>query len=390
MQDFSHISFRGNWDYTKNSLYYLGQINATMSAISITPLLPDYHRQLLHISLQKGARATTAIEGNTLTEEEIEEIQNGKSLPPSKEYQEIEVKNILEAYTKIRNDIILENKSDLISPDLIKRFNYMVGKNLGEHFGGNPGQFRSRNVFVGTYKAPDYEDVPELINKLCKFLRNEFHYDKGQKFGSAIIEAIITHVYLEWIHPFEDGNGRTGRLLEFYLLLRAGNPDIASHVLSNHYNNTRIEYYRQLDKANKSGNLSEFIEYALLGFRDGLMNIITIIQTNLLTIAWQKLVYDMFSDINYRVQNVFKRKRRTLLHLPIFKELSMDEIFFQNAELSKEYASLSKMTLKRELEEFLQMKLLVKSDGDKYRANIGLLVQQSPLRKITNNIYDGF
>jgi Fic family protein len=287
MQDFAHISFAKNWDYTNNSLYYLGQINATINVISITPFLPDYHRKLLSISLQKSARTTTAIGGNTLTEEEIEEIQSRNLLPSRKEYQEIEVKNILEAYTKIREDIILKNKSELISPRLIKEFNNMVGKNLGEHFGGSPGQFRTRNVFARIYRLPNYEDVPELINKLCEFLNNDFRYDKGIKFGKEIIEAIITHIYLEWIHPFEDGNGRTGRLLEFYLLKRTGNPDIASHILSNHFNNTKIEYYRQLEKAIKWGNLSEFIEYALLGFRDGLMNITGIIQTNLLTMAWQ-------------------------------------------------------------------------------------------------------
>lgn len=389
MQEFSHISFNVNWELSANSLYFLGQINSTINAISITPLLPDYHQQLLSVSLQKGAQATTAIEGNTLSAEEIKKIQAGESLPPSKEYQEIEVKNIIDAFTTIRDDIIFELKSNLISPDLIKRFNYLVGKDLGEHFQGIPGQFRAHNVFVGTYRPPDYEYVPELIDKLCNFLKKEFHFEKGQKFGQAVIQAIITHVYLEWIHPFGDGNGRTGRLLEFYLLMRAGNPDIASHILSNHYNDTKIEYYRQLEKANINGSLSEFIEYALQGFRDGLINTINIIQTNLLTISWQKLVYGKFSNIKYRVVDVFKRKRRILLNFPIYRELSINEVFFQNAELAKEYGSLSERTLKRELEEFLKMDLLKKTN-DKYRANIDLLSLQSPLRKNIDKIYDGF
>jgi len=41
------------------------------------------------------------------------------------------------------------------------------------------------------------------------------------------------------IHPFGDSNGRTARLIEFYILLRAGLPDMVSHILSNHYNDTR-------------------------------------------------------------------------------------------------------------------------------------------------------
>ncbi|NJN71060.1 MAG: hypothetical protein HC801_12855, partial [Nitrospira sp.] len=85
-----------------------------------------------------------------------------------------------------------------------------------------------------------------LFDRFCEWLKKEFCFDSGsQSFEDAVIQAIVTHVYLEWIHPFGDGNGRTGRLLEFYILLRAGNPDISSHILSNFYNETRAEYYRQ-------------------------------------------------------------------------------------------------------------------------------------------------
>lgn len=390
MTESAQFSFRKNWDYSKNSLYYLGQINSMINSIAIMPLLPDYHERLLNVSLQKGARATTAIEGNTLSEEDIEKIQAGGSLPPSKEYQEIEVKNILAAFNKIRDEIIIQAKNDLISAELIKKFNLWVGKDLGVHFNGIPGKFREANVIVGAYRPPNYQDVPELIDNLCEFLKSEFHFNKGQRFGQAVLQAIITHVYLELIHPFGDGNGRTGRLLEFYLLMRAGNPDIASHILSNHYNDTRTEYYRQLDKANKNGvNLTDFIEYALQGFRDGLMNTINIIQVNLLTISWQKLVYDRFADLRYRGIDVFKRKRRVLLSLPIMEDLTMDEIFFRNPELAKEYGGLSEMTLRREIEEFLKLDLIVIKDN-KYRANTGLLMKQSPLRKFTDKIQDGF
>ena len=69
-----------------------------------------------------------------------------------------------------------------------------------------------------------------------------------QSFQDPVIQAIVAHVYIAMIHPFGDGNGRTARLIEFYILLRAGLPDMASHILSNHYNDTRQEYYRRLDQ----------------------------------------------------------------------------------------------------------------------------------------------
>ena len=230
---------------------------------------------------------------------------------------------------------------------------------------------------------PDYKLVPELVNKLCDFLKIEFHYTKGQKFIEAVIQAIVAHVYIEWIHPFRDGNGKTGRLIEFYLLMRAGNPDIASHILSNHYNNTRTEYYRQLELAGRSHNLSKFIEYALQGFRDGLNSTLSIIQQNLLNIAWRALVYDKFSEVKYRDSETFKRKRRILLDIPIDKELLPIDLFFGNPNNAKKYAALSERSLQRELDDFVKMGLLIKVE-DKYRANADLLKQETPKMKKTN------
>ena len=76
------------------------------------------------------------------------------------------------------------------------------------------------------------------------------------------------------IHSLEDGNVRTGRLIEFYILQRDGNPDTALHILSNLYNNSRTEYYRQLEKVSTLRSLTEFIEYVLTGLRDGLQQIL--------------------------------------------------------------------------------------------------------------------
>ncbi|MFY9110607.1 MAG: Fic family protein, partial [Desulfomonilia bacterium] len=85
----------------------LGQCEAIIRTISEIPLPPKERQRLLLVSLRKGAQATTAIEGNTLTEEEIARIDEGESLPPSREYLEIEVKNIIEALNAIREDVIL-------------------------------------------------------------------------------------------------------------------------------------------------------------------------------------------------------------------------------------------------------------------------------------------
>ncbi len=65
--------------------------------------------------------------------------------------------------------------------------------------------------------------------------------------------ASLAHLYLAWIRPFGDGNGRTARLCEYLVLVTSGAPTSAAHLISNHCNKTRNEYYRQLQFASESG-----------------------------------------------------------------------------------------------------------------------------------------
>jgi Fic family protein len=382
MDRYQHLIFHKHWELTTQCLYQLGQCDAFVQAISNIPLKPENRDKLLQVALIKGAQATTAIEGNTLSEEEIEKIQAGWKLPPSKEYQEIEVRNIIDAFNVLLKEIIIENEVRIITPDLIRDFHKMISKDLGEHIDAIPGKFREDNRIVGAYRPPDYKYVSELIEKLCNWVRKEFHFDQNQNqsFATAVVQAIITHVYVEWIHPFGDGNGRTGRLIEFYILLRAGLPSIVSHILSNFYNQTRSEYYRQFDKARKSKDLTHFIEYAVQGFRDGLNENLRIIQEGQFNIFWQNYIYEAFANVTYTKREVFKRKRDLILQLPIGQEFPAEEIVMITPLIAKKYSNLSMATIKRDLKNLKDMELIIKI-GKKYRANIESLKAMIPQSK---------
>lgn len=381
LREYPHLLFRNQWELSNPALIMLGQCVAYIRAINNTPIMPRYYDELLSLALIKGAQATTAIEGNTLSDEEIAKLQQGEKLPPSKEYQETEVTNILNAFNEILVETVYDNKEQLITPELLLRFHKLVGKNLGEHFNAIPGRFRNNDVVVGTYRCPDYRDVKPLINKYCDWLRSEFRYEEGkQEFSDVIIQALVAHVYLEWIHPFGDGNGRTGRLVEFYILSRGGNPDITLHILSNHYNNTRPEYYRQLDKASRTGDLTEFIKYALTGFRDGLQQTLEKIQASQLLNAWQKYVYDKFDEIEMGQKEVFKRRRTLGLEMPIDRKFSFKEIPELNIRFARMYSNKSDKTLERDLEELIKHEIVIFQDS-KYFANISVLNKMIAKRK---------
>ena len=385
LTEYPHISFQKDWQMSEQANFQLGQCESMIKVISALPMEPEYRKKLYLVSLKKGARSTTAIEGNTLSEVEVEKIQNGESLPPSKEYLETEVKNILVALGKIRDGVIFDKADSLITPELILSFHKMVGMELGERFQAIPGRFRegSHNVVVGKYRAPDARQVKGLIESFCNWLRVEFDYESGgQTFANKIIEAIVCHVYLAWIHPFGDGNGRTARLIEFYLLLRAGLPDIASHILSNYYNDTREEYYRQLDLATNNRSLNDFISYAVLGFRDGLSEVLNEVLNCQLETAWKNHIFSTLDSgkVSGKTKAVVKRQRTLILNMPFNEAKSIDELLNTSAPIIKEYGQLSKLTINRDMDELINLGLVIKSEK-KYQPNFTILKRALPLKK---------
>lgn len=372
--DHSHICFKRKWKEEPRISYLLGQCEATIKAISNTPIPPETRNKLNQISLIKGAQATTAIEGNTLSFEEIEDIQNGKDLPPSREYLQKEVENILVGFNFIRKELIVENHKEMITPQLIREYHMMVGSDLGDAFEAKPGKFRRNNVIVGNYRAPNFEKVSNLVDNLCIWLKKEFHFTQGQDFSETITQAIVTHVYIAWIHPFSDGNGRTARLIEYYLLLRAGVPDIASHILSNHYNLTRSEYYRHIELATKQASLNDFLFYAIQGFRDGLNEILEELQDNQVRITWTNYIYEIFVNllVEGKEEKAVKRKRNLILRIPPYGQYSIGEVFELHSSIFQDYKEVSNRTFARDLEELIKLKLLYKNKN-MYGPNINSL-----------------
>jgi len=376
-QTYPHIAFKKAWLFDEELMFMLGQCDAIIQGISNVPIKPEYKKELLNVSLRKGARATTAIEGNTLTEDEVMRIDKGESLPPSRRYLEREVKNILDVFNYILLDVVHNSTIALVTPELILNFHQAVGKELGEHFNAAPGRFRvsGEDVVVGRYRPPKGAFAKELTVQLCRWLQEEFKFESAQQhFSMKIIQAIVSHIYIAWIHPFMDGNGRTARLIEFYILLRAGLPDIASHILSNFYNDTREEYYRQLDHTVKSGDLTAFIKYAVRGFRDGLNSVYDVVYKNLLETSWEHFIFEQLDSkrATGKTKAVIKRRRTLALNFPVDAFHTIEELFNTRAAIVREYAKLGAVTFRRDLDELMRLELVIQQ-GKAYKGNIEIL-----------------
>ncbi|MDE3000989.1 MAG: Fic family protein [Gemmatimonadota bacterium] len=250
----------------------LGECTSIVEHISRVPLVHDSAENFYKVYLAKGVHATTAIEGNTLTEEDVLRHLDGElELPPSHEYLAQEVDNIIKAIDATSGGM-REESVEPLEIDWIREINRAVLDKLEQQEGSKPGTIRAYSVGVGgRYRGAPPEDCEYLLERLCQWLRDEFKVPEGEEITFAIIRAVIAHLYVAWIHPFGDGNGRAARLLEFAILLRSGIPLPACHLLSIHCGATRAEYARQLARTNQSGGeVVPFLYYAVQGLLDGL------------------------------------------------------------------------------------------------------------------------
>ncbi|MGR3913983.1 MAG: Fic family protein [Gammaproteobacteria bacterium] len=380
---FEHLRFTRHWKLSDETNYQLGQCRALISALSMVPLRPEVKQEMMQVSLVKGAQASTAIEGNTLTEREVKKILEGGHLSESKAYQEQEVNNILRAMKQIAQAALTRASPEIITPELLLRYHQMAGKDLPAPFNAVPGQFAQSQRVVAGYRCPPpgrrKNQVEGLVAQLCQWLQTEFHFTSGsQTFRDGIIQSIVTHLYIEWIHPFDDGNGRTGRLVEFYLLLRAGVPAICAHILSNHYNDTRPEYYAHIRQSQHAQELTAFIAYAVTGFLDGLREIWVTASDELLSRAWRGYVYDKFAAIKWS-KPTFHRRRELLLGMSVDAEYDLETIQNASPNVARAYAGVNISTIKRDIRSLLDAELLANTpQPGKFSANIRTLLTQYP------------
>lgn len=345
----------------------VGQCQSKCEHISGQPLRPDIARRLHELYLAKGVLATAAIEGNTLSEDEARKYLEGQlELPKSQEYLGQELTNIADECNRIV-DLVGSGAQPIISRHRIEELNAQVLANLELNEGVEPGKIRRTSFGVGGYRGAPAKDCEYLLDRLCEWLNSSVFHSVDDPIIHAIFRAILGHLYLAWIHPFGDGNGRTARLLEFQILLSAGVPAPASHLLSNHYNLTRTDYYRQLDRASKSGgDVLPFIKYAVQGFLDGLRAQLEVIKEQVLQEVWHSYVHDHFtnrttpSDVRRR-DLVEDLSRVVTVKSP--SPVPIVQLAGITPRMAKHYARKTAKTITRDVNELQKMGLVVLEDG---------------------------
>lgn len=317
-------------------------------------------QEMERVYLAKGARASAAIEGNSLSEEQaVAAVEGRLEVPESQEYLQQELENVIQALASIESEVHRTEHFD-VSPQMLRELNRKVldGLELEDHV--VPGEFRTKGIVVGNvYRGAPSQDCDFLVQAMCDWLNgSDFHRDGGdhaKDFLYAMLKAVIAHVYIAWIHPFGDGNGRTARLVEFGILTAAGVPSVAAHLLSNHYNATRTNYYRHLEHASKSGgDLNPFLTYATEGFVGELQQQLNSVHEWIVEAVWTNYVHSLFLTSTITA----KRQRDLVLALPSDEFVPRAKLTALTPGLAEAYATKKSKTVTRDLSALEEKELI--------------------------------
>ena len=134
-----------------------------------------------------------------------------------------------------------------------------------------PGTVLKNNAGETIFTPPPPEQVPQLMAALEEYMHN----DEG---AHPLVRMALTHHRFETIHPFYDGNGRTGRIINILFLVKAGLLNAPVLYLSRYINQTRGEYYRLLQQVRKDGDWEAWLLYMLRGTAATARHTITLVE----------------------------------------------------------------------------------------------------------------
>ncbi|MBI5757449.1 MAG: Fic family protein [Planctomycetales bacterium] len=225
--------------------------NATVELSWIPALQKDTRTRNVH--------ASTAIEGNPLTLEQVRALEEGRELAASDQRSQREVLNYFSGLRFIEKNA---NKKTIRHNEVFALHRLLADEVMDQ---GQAGRYRTVAVRVGDYVPPPPSDVSGLMLELLEWWGNESSH------LSPVLSSAILHYRFEAIHPFADGNGRTGRALSLWELYRRGFDTHHIFSVDEYFWEDRPRYYAALTAVRREGeDLSGWLEYCAEGLRQTL------------------------------------------------------------------------------------------------------------------------
>ena len=309
-----------------------------------------------YISLLHGTVASASMDGNTLTEDQLDRLLEGSlTLPPSQEFLGRELLNLVKAvrWTEAR----AQASAGDLGAWALQVMNAHVLSGLPTT--SPAGEFRS--VRLGLPGVVPATEIPLLLERASEWFAGPAFVSRHEEeqLPFALVRAFLAQLYLLWINPFPEGNGRTARLLGHQLLIHAGVPYAAAQRMAMHTAATRGEHERQVHHAARPGSdTAPYIAYMARGFTEQLRALWDEVQqaqaSDLVHCGLAQLVDPDHTEAGRRQQLLAKAL------LDHAEPLKVAQIMRLDTELALQYARLSPKTLQRDLDYLGHLRLVVR------------------------------
>ena len=247
------------YEITDEMLELVSEIMENLGKLSGVNELEKLPR-LRRVSRIKSIHSSLAIENNTLSIEQVTDVINGKRvLAPQKDIEEVH--NAFNAYENL-------NKINPYSIDDLLKIHGLMMNGLAKEAGmlrsGQVGVYNQDGKVV--HLAPPADFVPQQLGQLFDWVKNSN--------ANMLIKSSVFHYEFEFIHPFNDGNGRTGRLWQT-ALLASWKPIFAWIPIESIIKNNQDDYYNAITLSTSQGKSNIFIEFMLDVINKAIKDIIT-------------------------------------------------------------------------------------------------------------------
>lgn len=247
------------YEITDEMLELVSEIMENLGKLSGVIELEKLPR-LRRVSRIKSIHSSLAIENNTLSIEQVTDVINGKRvLAPQKDIEEVH--NAFNAYEK------LSEINPYSIDDLLKIHGILMNglvKEAGSLRSGQVGVYNQDGKVV--HLAPPADFVPQQLGQLFDWVKNSN--------ANMLIKSSVFHYEFEFIHPFNDGNGRTGRLWQT-ALLASWKPIFAWIPIESIIKDNQEDYYNAITLSTSQGKSNIFIEFMLDVINKAIKDIIT-------------------------------------------------------------------------------------------------------------------
>ena len=352
----------------------LDRVNDSQKRFNKTPSLPLIIDQIQDKVLASSIYSTNTIEGGQFTEQETANIlkQDPKTIQKSEERRLTNLKESIDWVKQSSSKSLAPINGKPFELSTIFKLHTLVSQNLVEQH--NPaGELRNNqptqktivgnDIHGGTYRPPKcIEDIEYLIQAWVEWLNSPNIIDQP-----VIIRACLAHYYFELIHPFWDGNGRTGRLIEMFILEQSGYR-FSSSAIWKYYQVHIHEYFALFNQCRKQAEKKEdhpnqlFIEFVL----EGMFETIEYLHDESNKLIGFLLYQTALNNAKFSKE--ISDRQFNLIHI-LMRAIGENNKHFSKAELYRIpqihalYSGKVERTFYRDIDKLMELEFLSEQDG---------------------------